>query len=1015
MTKLQLIFGNYKKFPAHSVRKAGLLVFFATISALSAFAQQIEIKGKVLEENSKVSVIGATVKVKGKQAGTITDSDGNFRLSVKSLPITLVVSTVGYKSQEIDIYEAENANIYLTEDQNRLSNVVVVGYGTQKRSDFTGSLSSIPAEVKGLPVTSADRLIQGAVSGAQVIQSSGQPGGGVSIRVRGGTSINAGNEPLYVIDGFPVYNGDATVDAGVTNGPSINPLSGLDPADIESIDVLKDASATAIYGSRGANGVILVTTKSAKKGSSSISYDAYYGIQQVGKKIGVLNASQWGALKNDALKDSGKSPLYTQSQLDSLGVGTDWQSAAFRDAPVQSHTLSLSSGTDKTRILLTGNYFKQDGIIINTGFDRYSAKLNLDHEVNKNLKIGVYLNGSVTHADVAPSGIVPNILSMVPVVPVRDANGNFTSNSSYGSTVANPIATLSLQVNETNTTRFLLNSFGEYKIIDGLTAKVSVGTDIINNKQNKYTPSTLYESSPGGNATIGSLATLNWLNENTLNYKKTFGAKHSVDILVGNTQQHSRTEAYAASSANFVSDAFTYNNIGSGTVLVAPSSFSSEWTIQSYLARLNYGFDERYFLTLTTRADGSSRFGKNNKWGTFPSAAFSWNASNESFLKNVKQISSLKVRVSAGLTGNQEIDPYKSLARLSNYQYSFANTLVNGFATSSFANDNLTWEKTAQYNFGIDLALFSSRIQLTSDIYYKNTSDLLLEVPVPYSSSLTSKFQNLGVVENKGLEVGLKTQNFTGKFEWTTNIVFSTNSNKVLSLGGADYFFVTDPASTTTLPTQIIKVGQPVGSFYMYQTNGVDPANGNQKYKDLNGDGAITQDADRTIVGSSQPKFLASITNTFKYRNFDFSFFLNSSYGNKIFNWTRANQELGTGFTGAVSSLLNRWTPTNTITDMHKAVENPAVTISDRFVEDGSYLRLKNITLGYTFSKKLISKAKIKAARIYITGSNLVTWTNYTGYDPEVNTNGQNSISTGMDRGAYPTAKSVIAGISITL
>ena len=1014
MTKLLLFFGTHKRFQNDFARRYGAVFLFAVFTSLSAFSQQIDIKGKVLEENTKATVIGATVKVKGQKVGTVTNANGDFNLNVKTLPTTLVVSVVGFKSQEIDVYEAEPTTIYLAEDQNRLSAVVVVGYGTQKRSDFTGSLSSIPAELKGLPVTSPDRLIQGAVSGAQVTQSSGQPGGGVSIRVRGGTSINAGNEPLYVIDGFPVYNSDASVDAGVTSGASINPLSSINPADIESIDVLKDASATAIYGSRGANGVILVTTKSGKKGSSTVTYDAYYGIQRVARKIALLNAAEWGALKNDALKDAGKSPFYTQNQLDQLGEGTDWQAAAFRDAPIQSHTISLSSGTEKTRILLSGNYFKQDGIIINTGFERYSGKLNLDHEINKKFKIGAYLNGSFTHADVAPSSTVPNILAMVPVVSVRDANGNFTSNSSYGSTVANPIATLDEAINETNTIRFLLNSFGEYKIVEGLTAKVSLGTDIINNKQNKYTPSTLYESSPGGNASIGSLSTLNWLNENTLSYKKSFGSKHIVDILVGNTQQKSRTEAYIAGGSNFVSDAFTYNNIGSGTVLVNPSSSSSEWSLQSYLARLNYGFDERYLFTLTTRADGSSRFGKNNKWGTFPSAAFSWNVSNEKFLKSIKQISSLKFRLSAGLTGNQEIDPYKSLARLSNYQYSFANTLVNGFATSSFANPDLTWEKTAQYNLGFDLALFTNRIQLTSDIYYKKTSDLLLEVPVPYSSSLSSAFQNLGVVENKGIEVGLKTQNLTGKFEWTTNLIFSANRNKVLSLGGADYFFVTDPASTTTLPTQIIKVGESVGSFYMYQTDGVDAATGNQKYKDLNIDGKITQDADRAIVGSSQPKFLASITNTFRYKNFDLSVFLNSSYGNKIFNWTRANLELGTGYTGAVATLLNRWTATNTNTDMHKAIENPAVTISDRFVEDGSYIRLKNISLGYTFPKKLISKIKLKAARIYVSGSNLVTWTNYTGYDPEVNTNGQNSISSGMDRGAYPTAKTVIGGVSIT-
>ncbi|HLO38835.1 MAG TPA: SusC/RagA family TonB-linked outer membrane protein, partial [Lacibacter sp.] len=647
---------------------------------------------------------------------------------------TFAVSAVGFKVQEIDVYEAEPTTIYLAEDQNRLSSVVVVGYGTQKRSDITGSLSSIPAELKGLPVTSPDRLLQGVVTGVQVTQSSGQPGGGVTIRVRGGTSINAGNEPLYVIDGFPVYNGDDAVNSGVITGPKINPLSSLSSSDIESIDVLKDASSTAIYGSRGANGVILITTKKARKNESSVTYDGYYGIQSVVKKIDLLNAKEWAALKNDALADLGKTPLYTQEQINQLGTGTDWQSEAFRDAAIQNHSLSILSGTDKTKLLLSGNYFKQDGIIINTGFSRYTGRLNIDHEVNKRFKIGTYLNGSYTHADVAPSGIVSNILSMVPVVPVRDANGVFTANSSYGSTVANPIATLTETTNETNTSRFLLSGFAEYKIIDGLTAKVLAGTDIVNNKQNRYLPSTLYESTTGGQASIGALSTINWLNENTLNYVKTINNKHIVDVLIGNTQQHSGTEVFTAAASNFVSNEFKFNNIGAGSVIGIPSSLSTAWTLQSFLGRLNYGYDERYLLTLTVRTDGSSRFGQNNKWGTFPSAAIAWNASNEKFLKGNKTVSSLKVRLSAGQTGNQEIPPYQSLARLSNYQYTFANSLVYGFAPSSYANSGLGWEKTNQYDFGIDASFFANRIQLTSDLYYKQTNELLLEVPVPYSS-----------------------------------------------------------------------------------------------------------------------------------------------------------------------------------------------------------------------------------------------------------------------------------------
>ncbi|MFZ4456944.1 MAG: SusC/RagA family TonB-linked outer membrane protein [Bacteroidales bacterium] len=1017
--------GNLCGFRTHFVRKTGATFLLLLLATLSTFAQQVSIKGKILEERAKTPVIGAVIKLKGQAGGAATDVNGDFSLKVKSLPVTLLVTSVGYKYQEIDVYEAEPTTIYLTEDQNKLNTVVVVGYGTQKRSDFTGSLSSIPAEFKGIPVVSPDRLLQGAVTGVQVTQSSGQPGGGVTIRVRGGTSINAGNEPLYVIDGFPVYNGDDAVNSGVITGPKINPLSSLSPSDIESIDVLKDASSTAIYGSRGANGVILITTKKARKNESSVTYDGYYGIQSVVKKIDLLNAKEWGALKNDALADSGKSPLYTQDQLDQLGTGTNWQSEAFRDAAIQSHSLSILSGTDKTKLLLSGNYFKQDGIIINTGFSRYTGRLNIDHEVNKRFKIGTYLNGSYTHADVAPAGIVSNILSMVPVVPVRDANGVFTSNSSYGSTVANPIATLTETTNETNTSRFLLNGFGEYKIIDGLTAKVLIGTDIINNKQNRYLPSTLYESTTGGQAAIGTLSTINWLNENTLNYVKTIN-QHTVDVLVGNTQQHSSTEAFTAGSSNFVSDEFKFNNIGSGSVIATPSSLSSAWTLQSFLGRLNYGYDERYLLTLTVRSDGSSRFGQNNKWGTFPSAAVAWNASNEKFLKGSKIVNALKARFSAGQTGNQEIPPYQSLARLSNYPYTFANSLVYGFAPSSYANAGLGWEKTAQYDFGVDASFLANRIQLTSDLYYKQTNDLLLEVPVPYSSGLSSAFQNSGSVENKGLEVGLKTINFTGKFEWTSTLNYTANRNKVLSLGGADFFIPLDP-SNITMPSQIVKVGQPLGSFYTYVSDGLFQAGddftasplantkaGSQKFKDINKDGKITQDGDRTVVGNSQPKFLLSFSNTFRYKGFDLTAQFNSSYGNKVYNRTRAELEMGTGFTGAVGSLRNRWTPTNTNTDVHRAVEDPSVTISDRFIEDGSFIRLKNLTLGYTLPKRLVSKVKIKSARFYVTGSNLITWTKYNGFDPEVSSNGQNTLNSGNDTGAYPASKSVLGGVSVT-
>ncbi len=974
------------------------------------------LEGTVIDEITGLPLEGATVQIKGVTNQTTTNSKGEFVLRTgQKFPYDISITFIGYEEKVI-VANGFPVFVALKPTNSSLDDVVVIGYGTRRRKDFTGSLASVPTTLKSQLASSPDRLIQGAVTGVQVTQANGQPGASASIRIRGGTSINAGNEPLYVIDGFPVYNSDESVNAGVSNGTSINPLSFINPSDIESIDVLKDASATAIYGSRGANGVVIITTKTGSRSGYNIEYAGSLGTQEVSKTIGMLNARQWGELKNDALRDAGKAPLYTAEQLNALGEGTDWQAAVFRKASIQNHSLSLSAGNEKSRVLFSANYLKQDGIVINTGFEKYAGRLNTNFTLSERFKIGSNISYGYTQADLAPPNIVFNTLAMVPVVPVRDANGEFTESSAFGSTVSNPVATLSLQTNSTNTGRLLANAFTEYDLTKDLKLRASFGTDVINNKQNYYLPSTLYESAVGGRASIGSLTTFNWINENTLTYRKTLGQAHSLELLVGNTQQKSTTEAYSANASNFVTDDYRYNNLGAASVYLSPGSNRTVWTLKSYLARANYSYDSRYFLTVTARADGSSRFGRNNKWGAFPSAAFAWNISNEEFFGNVQFINSLRLRLSAGSTGNQEIEPYRSLSRLSNYQYSFDNTIVNGLATSSFANPNLTWEKTSQYNAGIDVEVLSGRVQLTTDVYYKRTSDLLLEAPVPYSSSLTSAFQNLGIVRNQGVELSLRTNNIEGDFSWTTNTFFSLNRNKILSLGeGVSHFFVTDPGAPTLLPSQVIKVGESVGAFYIYQFDGVDPETGLPQYKDQNHDGRISQDYDRVIAGSSQPKFLASMLNSFRYKDLDLSVFLNASYGNSVFNWTRANLELGTGYTGAVAKLLDRWTPDNKITDMHKAMENPSVTLSDRFLEDASFLRLKGLTLGYTVPQALLAKIKVKSLRVYLTGNNLVTWTRYTGYDPEVNTNEQNSLSTGIDRSAYPNAKSVTFGLNIKI
>jgi TonB-linked SusC/RagA family outer membrane protein len=999
------------------------LVFLSSF----AFAQNV-IKGIVLDDTGS-PLPGATILIKGTSIYSAADAEGNFTLKAsKELPFTLLVNSVGYKTQDIEMYELSDEPLeILLKTDNVLNEVVVVGYGEQKRSDVTGSIASVSPELKLQPVSSPDRLLQGSISGVQVTQTSGQPGSGTSVRIRGGTSINAGSEPLYVIDGFPVYNSDASTDAGVVSGDKINPLSAFNPSDIESIEVLKDASATAIYGSRGANGVILISTKRARRNESNISYNAFYGVQEVIRKLPLLNARQWGELKNDARADAGKTPSFTEEQLNALGEGTDWQDAAFRSAPLQSHSLSIASGNDKSNLIVSGNYFKQDGVIINSGFERYSGKVNADYDVTDKLRIATFLSGSSTISQVAPNGTVQNLLEMPPTIPIRDENGDYTVVSPYETQVGNPINTLVNSVNETRTSRFLLNGFAEYELLQGLKAKVLLGADVINNKQNRYLPSTVLEGAPGGIASVGSLFTTNWLNENTLNYNKELQSGHTFDVLVGFTQQQARTESHISRASNFVNDSFTFNDLGSGTLLLAPSSLYSEWALKSWLGRINYNYKDRYLATFTVRADGSSRFGKDNQWGTFPSAAVAWNIHNESFFDDVDAVSNLKLRFSLGQTGNQEIPAYQSLGRLGYFSANFGGKLTGGFAPNSYSNPDLGWEKTTQYNLGTDISLLNSRINITADLYYKKTTDLLLNVPLPYSSGLESAFQNFGSIENKGVELAVQTNNLTGKFQWSTTIVYAANRNKVLSLApGVDEFIPINPANSNR-PSEIVRIGEPVGNFYMYKADGVfqdgdnfqlSPSQnvrpGSQKYKDIDGDGKVTSSGDVTIVGNSQPLFIGGITNTFRFMNFDLIVFLQGSYGNKIFSNTKALLEIGSGFTGASATLLNRWTPENTDTEVHRAIEDPSPTLSDRFVEDGSYLRLKSVSLGYTFPEALLKNAYITNLRLYVSLQNAKTWTDYTGFDPEVSRNGQDNLSSGFDFGSYPGTKSFQAGLSLT-
>jgi len=843
---------------------------------------------------------------------------------------------------------------------------------------------------------------------------------------------------LYVVDGFPIYNDNNAANAGALNGglgdagTSINPLSSISPGDIESIDVLKDASATAIYGSRGANGVIIITTKRGKEGKSKISYDGSYGFQAVSHKIGLLNGKEFAQYKNDALANAGKALLFTPAQIDSIGEGTDWQAALLKKSPIQSHNLSLTGGSDKTQYAISLGYLDQQGIIINTGFQRYNARVAIDSKVNNKLTVGFNFNESYSEAKVAPDGTLKNALFFSPLAPIYDGTtGKYTLNNPFSTMQGNPVAALNEEINTSKTNRILSNGFAEIELLKGLKAKVLIGADLIDNKQNSYIPLTIFEGqSTRGLASVGSKRALNLLNENTLTFSKSFANTHNIELLGGFTQQQSETEGEIARAAGFVNDLTTFNNLSSGSSLQTPSSSYTKWSLTSYIGRAAYNYKQKYFATGSIRADGSSRLGANNRWGYFPSGSLAWRINKEEFLDNFTKsiwLSTLKLRLSAGKTGNQEIAPYQSLSLLTSYVYPNGTTsIITGYAPYQVANPDLKWETTNQYDAGIDLGFFTDKILLNIDAYYKKTNDLLLSIPLPLTTGYSNALKNIGSVENKGIEITLSTDNIrTKNFNWTTDITYSVNRNKVLKLNeGVDKILVASELQTGSA----IVVGQPLGTFWGYKTDGLykdiseiptapliaNTKVGDVKYLDLSGDSKITQAGDQTAIGNSQPKFIYGITNKLNYRNFDLSFFIQGSYGNQIYSYVLQQLEVPTGYQNVIGGFADHYTNTNTGAQYQRPNENITTNaVADIYVYDASYIRLKTLTFGYSLPSKYSEKLKIEKLRLYVSAQNLLTITNYPGYDPEVNYFDSNSSRQGVDFGSYPSAKSYNVGLNI--
>jgi TonB-linked SusC/RagA family outer membrane protein len=1003
------------------------------------------LEGIVLEEKTKAPLPGAVIHIKGTTHEVAADNEGKFYFKTgQKFPYTLIVSYIGFETVEV-IANSPTIEVVLKEGKNQLNEVVVVGYGSQKRSELTGAVSSVPKSILNQPAASFDNLLQGAVPGVAVTQSSGQPGGTATVRVRGGNSLSFGNDPLYVIDGFITYNNNSYANTGASNGTAVNALSTINPSDIESIDILKDASATAIYGSRGANGVVLITTRRGKKGANNVNYGSYVGTQRIARKVALLNGGQWASLVNAINVSEGKPTTFTQAQIDSIGEGNNWQDAALKNATIQNHELSITGGDDKSRYLISGNYFNQAGTVLNTGFKRFSGRVNYERNVSEKFKVAVNVFGSKSDEDklfgtafnsLNFGGAYANLILTSPVAAIYNSDGTYNLNSAYFSTPTNNLQDIRATKNKTYLTRVLGNFSAEYKLLKELTLKSTVGVSLLNTKQNYYSPS--YTGSPagtftgysvGGYASVGTSNVTNWLNENTLTYDHSFGDNHNLNVLAGYTTQVESFETAVASAQKFSNDLTEFNNLGFAGSAVLPSSGEARGVINSWLGRINYSFLHRYNLTISARADGASKLGINKRWGFFPAVGFSWNVSEEDFFKPLQnKVSNLKVRLTAGRTGNSEVPPYSSLRTLNAVNYYFNNTLVTGIAPVQLANPDLQWETTSQYNAGIDLGLFQNRINITFDAYYKKTSDLLLNQPLPIYTGYTSALVNIGSLENKGIEIGASADVVKARgWVWKTNLIFATNSNKVLEIGEVPYFFPTAP--TGQVSPVIVQEGLPVGTFWGYKTDGLLTAEdlakgapvltgvsqqvGDRKYVDINGDGKVTT-ADKHNLGNAQPKFTLGFSNTVSYRNFDLSFFFQGSYGNKVFNLLRQKLEIPTLSLNASAALADRWSETNPNGALPKATNAPVPQVIDQYIENASYVKLKNLTLGYSFSKGVISKIGAKNLRLYATVQNLFTITKYTGIDPEVNFYDQDNLRQGIDYGAYPTSRTFLAGINVT-
>ncbi|WP_423147104.1 SusC/RagA family TonB-linked outer membrane protein [Rubrolithibacter danxiaensis] len=1042
------------------LQKVVLLALFTGVASV-LFAQDRVVKGTVSDEQG-ITLPGASVSVKDTKIQTSTDANGAFSINVPAGKNVITVSYIGMQQENVTVAGKSVVQVVLKESATTLNEAVVIGYGTIRRSDVTSSISSVSQkDIKNLPVAGIDQAIQGKVAGVSVTNNSGQPGGGVSVRVRGITSVN-GNEPLYVIDGVPLMGTSSSLEQNFLGGGSgqtgQSVMATLNPADIESIDILKDASAQAIYGSRGANGVVLINTKKGKTGQGRITYDTYYGVQEVPKKLSVMNLSQYAEYMNSLVGEiraagSGLDSVGEFKNPGLLGHGTDWQDEIYQRGATMSHQLSFSGGSDKTTYYFSGGYFDQTGTLIETGFKRYTLRANIDQQVTKWLKAGFSTNLSRSNQKIGLSdgfdAVTSTVLYNSPATPVRDINGNFISQNVIGGSTFgnpnNPVALASSRDVRTVGTKAFGALYAEINILKGLTLRNEGNYDFSLTSDKAYQP---YIQNPETKAVILSPSRLReqrsnslyWLLKNYLNYNTDFG-KHSISATAGHEVQKSTYDYINANRNNLVLNLPSLN-AGDADLSQGIGAGAGVWSMESFFARGSYTYDNKYSVSGTIRRDGSSSFGPGKRWGTFPAGSVSWTASNEPFLKDSKYLNYLKLRLGYGLVGEQGVsgnNPYTSNITL----FGVAPFGAGGLP-SNVENPFLSWESVKTYNAGVDLTTLNNKLELTVDLYKKITSDMLLPTQLGAFSGLGTAWNDIqtpitndGEMTNTGFDISLTSYNIQSKnTKWKTNFTFSHYKNILnrLNTESATIVGQFDEYGTKSLIT-LSQQSKPVGSYYGYVTdglfrseaelnNGIDyglavaPDKlwlGDIRYKDLNGDGKI-DDKDVTTIGNPNPKFTFGMTNTVNWKNFDLSVFLYGSYGADIFNYTRRQTEsLSSPYNNQLTTVLGRYTESNPNGTLprYNQWSNNNLRISDRFIEDGSYLRIQNVALGYNLPKSLINKAKVSTARIYASVQNLYTFTNYSGYDPELGALNNSVTFMNVDNGHYPIPRTFTIGANI--